>query len=71
VFVPFGAASEMTLPRIGLAAVLFAIKLAVVFSVIGLIENTASRPRFLFVSRSTWAGFAVAAIAFVLYVVQL
>jgi hydrogenase-4 component C len=71
VFVPFGAASEMTLPRIGLAAVLFAIKLAVVFSFIGLIENTASRPRFLYVARSTWAGFAVAALAFVLYVVQI
>jgi hydrogenase-4 component C len=71
VFVPFGAASEMSLPRIGLAAVLFAIKLAVVFLFTGVIENITARARFLFVSRSTWAGFAVAALAFVFYVVRL
>jgi hydrogenase-4 component C len=71
VFIPFGAASEMSLPRIGLGAVLFAIKLAVVFLFIGLIESSTARTRFLFVSRSTWAGFAVAALAFALYVVRL
>jgi hydrogenase-4 component C len=71
VFLPFGAAPEMSAPQIGLAAVLFAIKLAAVFLFIGLIESSTARARFLFVSRSTWAGFAVAALAFVLYVVRL
>jgi hydrogenase-4 component C len=71
VFLPFGAASAMSLPRIGLSAVLFAIKLAVVFLIIGLIESSTARARFLFVSRSTWAGFAVAALAFALYVARL
>jgi formate hydrogenlyase subunit 4 len=71
VFIPFGAASEMSLPRIGLAAVLFAIKLPVVFFIIGLLESSTARARFLFVSRSTWAGFAVSVLAFALYLVRL
>jgi hydrogenase-4 component C len=71
VFMPFGAAPEMSLLRIGLAAVLFVIKLTVVFFIIGLIESSTARARFLFVSRSTWAGFAVAVLAFAFYVVRI
>ena len=60
-----------TRPRLRLVAALFAINVAVVFLVIGLIENSPARARFLLVSRATWAGFAVAALAFAFYVVRL
>jgi hydrogenase-4 component C len=44
VFLPFGAAPEVSPPRIGLAAVLFAIKLAVAFLFIGLVESSTALP---------------------------
>jgi hydrogenase-4 component C len=71
VFLPFGAAVEPSLPALALAIVVFAIKLAAVFVVVGVIANSTARARFLFVSRSTWAGFAVAALALALYAVQI
>ena len=71
VLVPFGAAGDMSLPRLALAAVLFAVKLIALFLVIGLVENSTARVRFLYVARATWAGFGVAALALVLYVVRL
>jgi hydrogenase-4 component C len=67
VFLPFGAAPDLNPARLVMAAVVFAIKIFVVSLIVGLIEGSSSRVRFAYVSRSTWAGFAVAAVALVLY----
>ena len=71
VFLPFGAAREPSAPALALAAVAFAAKLLVVSLLVALIANSTARARFLFVSRSTWAGFAVALLALILYAVQI
>ena len=71
VFLPFGAAREPSPPALALAAVAFAAKLLVVSLLVALISNSTARARFLFVSRSTWAGFAVALLALILYAVQI
>jgi hydrogenase-4 component C len=67
VFLPFGAAPDLSLPRLALAAVLFALKIVAVFALVNLIEGSSARVRFVYVSRSTWAGFGLAAVALVLY----
>ena len=71
VFLPFGAAETAGgLALIG-AALAFLVKLAGVFLLVGLIENSVARTRFRLASRATWAGFGIAALAFAFYLVGL
>ena len=60
-----------SLPALIGAALAFLVKLAVIFLVAGLIENSAARTRFRFASRATWAGFGIATLAFAFYLVGL
>jgi hydrogenase-4 component C len=71
VFVPFGAAASPTAGALAWAALIFLVKLAIVFLVVALIENSAARNRFLMTSRATWAGFGIATLALVFYLVGL
>lgn len=70
-FLPFGAATTASLPALTGAALAFLVKLAVVFLVTGLIENSVARTRFRLASRATWAGFGIATLAFAFYLVGL
>jgi hydrogenase-4 component C len=69
VFLPFGAAATPTVARLLWAALAFVVKLAVVFVVVALIENSSARSRFFMASRATWAGFGIASLALVFYLV--
>ena len=71
VFLPFGAATTAEWPALVVALIAFLLKLAVVFLVVGLIENSVARTRFRLASRATWAGFGIAALAFAFYLVGL
>ena len=69
VFLPFGNATPDSLNAVSLlaAAVIFALKLLVIFVLASLYENSLARGRFLLTPRVTWSGFGVAALAFVFY----
>jgi hydrogenase-4 component C len=71
VFLPYGAAATPTVATLLWAALAFLIKLAVVFVVVALIENSSARNRFFMASRATWAGFGIATLALVFYLVGL
>lgn len=71
VLLPFGNSSELSAGSLLIAIVLFFIKLLAVFVIASLFENSMARGRFLLTSRTTWAGFGVAALAFVFYLTGL
>ncbi len=71
VFLPYGAAAAPTIATLLWAALAFALKLAIVFVVVALIENSVARNRFFMTSRATWAGFGIATLALVFYLVGL
>ena len=71
VFLPYGAAAAPTAATLPWAALAFVVKLAIVFVVVALIENSQARNRFFMTSRATWAGFGIAALALVFYLVGL
>ncbi|MDE2183712.1 MAG: NADH-quinone oxidoreductase subunit H [Alphaproteobacteria bacterium] len=71
VFLPYGAAASPSAATLLWAAVVFLIKLVVVFVVVAVIENSVARNRFFMTSHSTWIGFGVAALALVFYLVGL
>jgi hydrogenase-4 component C len=70
-FVPFGAAATPAPMAIAGAILAFVVKLALVFLVAGVIENSVARGRFMLASRSTWVGFGIATLAFAFYLVGL
>jgi hydrogenase-4 component C len=49
----------------------FAAKLAVIFFVVGIVENSVSRVRFRFTPQHSWFGVGIASLAFVFYLVGL
>lgn len=71
VFLPFGATSTSDAGSILLALILVPLRLAVVFFLAALIENSMARGRFMLTSRVTWVGFGVAALSFVFYLAGL
>jgi hydrogenase-4 component C len=71
VFLPYGATATPTVGTLLGAALAFVVKLALVFVVVALIENSSARNRFFMVSRATWAGFGIATLALVFYLVGL
>lgn len=68
IFVPWGKAAELGFVALIGAAVILLIKLAVVFLVTGLIENSMARVRFLNTNRLTWSAFAFAGLAMAFYI---
>lgn len=71
VFLPFGSAVTLDALPLLLATIALFAKLFILFFLAGLIENSMARGRFLLVSRVTWIGFGVAALAFVFYLTGL
>jgi hydrogenase-4 component C len=71
VFIPFGRVETLTAPALLWALIAAIIKLAVVFILASLMENSLARGRFLLIPRVTWLGFGVAALSFVFYLTGL
>lgn len=68
-FFPFGLAEQITPLTLAIAVVLCLVKLLVAVLVVALIENSVARLRFLKTSRTTWAGFGLAFLALVSWLV--
>ena len=66
IFLPWGAATELTVSAILLGILFFLIKMAVIFFLCSVFENVVSRVRYKLVGRQTWCIVALAAFAFVL-----
>jgi hydrogenase-4 component C len=71
VFLPFGCASALDAGSLAIAAIALPLKLLLLFSLAGLIENGMARGRFLLISRVTWVGFGLATLSFVFYLTGL
>lgn len=71
IFVPIGMATELSVGSLFVAAVALPIRLAVVFVLAALVENSMARGRYVLTSRVTWIGFGVAALSFVFYLAGL
>jgi formate hydrogenlyase subunit 4 len=69
VFFPFGMAEQLTPLALLTAVIVCLLKLLVAVFVVALIENSVARLRFLKTSRTTWAGFGLAFLALVSWLV--
>lgn len=65
VFLPFGSATEFTIPAIALGALFYVIKVAVIFFICSIVENLVSRVRWKYMSRQTWTIVGVSVLALV------
>ena len=65
IFLPWGAATELTVGALLLGLVIWFVKVGVVFFLCTVFENAVSRVRYKLVGRQTWAIVAFAAFAFV------
>lgn len=70
VFLPFGNAATLGIVPILVGLVLFVVKLALVYLVMGVLENSMARTTLLKVPRITWVALGVAVLSLVFYVVQ-
>ncbi|MFS2222674.1 respiratory chain complex I subunit 1 family protein [Pantoea sp. B65] len=68
-FLPFGLAERLAAGPLLLALILCLLKLIIAVLLIALIENSVARLRFLKTSRATWAGFGLAFLALVSWLV--
>ncbi|AKA37045.1 respiratory chain complex I subunit 1 family protein [Yersinia ruckeri] len=68
-FFPFGLAEHITPLSLLVAVVLCLLKLLIAIFLVSLIENSVARLRFLKTSRTTWAGFGLAFLALVSWLV--
>ncbi len=71
IFIPWGKAPALSLGALILAAIILLIKLAVVYFLAGVAENSMARVRFLNSSRLTWSAFSFAGLALAFYIVGL
>ena len=65
IFLPFGAAVDLSLGGIALGIVVWFVKIAVVFFVCALVENAVCRVRYKYMGRQTWMIVGLGALAFV------
>jgi hydrogenase-4 component C len=70
-FLPFGSAVALTPVAVLLGLAAFAVKVLVIFLVVGVVSNSVARTRFRFMPRHSWVGVGVASLAFVFYLVGL
>ncbi len=71
IFVPWGAACELTIPALALGLVFWLVKLVVFFTLCSIFENVVSRVRYKFVGRQTWSIVALSLFAFVFCILGL
>ncbi|CAI0724331.1 Hydrogenase 3 component D [Serratia liquefaciens] len=69
VFLPWGQAAQFTVLHLSAALVLALLKLLCALTLIAIIENSVARLRFLKTARTTWAGFGLAFLALVSWLV--
>lgn len=65
VFLPFGSATELTIPALALGALVFVVKVAAIFFICSIVENLVSRVRWKYMSRQTWTVVGVSVLALV------
>ena len=68
IFIPFGAAAELSIGAIALGFLFYLLKVLIIFVVCAIIENLVSRVRFKIAGRQIWAilGLAILSLAFCL-----
>ena len=71
IFVPWGAATELTIPALACGLAAWLVKMLVFFFICGVFENIVSRVRYKLVGRQTWAVVALALFGFVFCVLRL
>ncbi len=67
VFLPFGSMTSWSIPSILMAAAVFFLKILFFYTLIGFLENSMARLRFMKVSTVTWAALGAAVLSFVFY----
>lgn len=65
VFLPFGSAVELTLPALAVGALVYLVKVAVIFFACSLVENLVARVRYKLMGKQTWTVVGVSVLAFV------
>jgi hydrogenase-4 component C len=65
IFLPFGAAVDLSFGGIALGIVVWFVKIAVVFFICALVENAVCRVRYKYMGRQTWMIVGLGALAFV------
>ena len=63
VFLPFGAAVELTVPAVLAGIAVYLVKVAAIFLVCALLENAVSRVRYKFAGRQIWVTLGIAGLA--------
>ena len=71
IFIPFGSATELTLPALAIGLGAYLLKMVVIFFICSIIENAVSRVRFKLLGRQTWAVVGISCFAFVFCVLGL
>jgi hydrogenase-4 component C len=71
VFLPFGTIENFSVAGAVVSIIALPIRLAVIFFLASLVENSMSRGRYMLTSRVTWVGFGAAALSFVFYLAGL
>ncbi|MCL2529960.1 MAG: NADH-quinone oxidoreductase subunit H [Coriobacteriia bacterium] len=68
IFIPFGSATELTVPAMALGLVLYLAKVVVIFFICTIFENVVARVRFKLFGHQTWTVVGIAALALVFFV---
>jgi len=71
IFLPFGSATELSLPALALGLGVYVLKVAAIFFICAIIENVVSRVRFKLLGRQTWAVVGISVCALILCVLGL
>ena len=67
VFLPFGGMTEWSISSILIAAAAFFLKALFFYTLVGVVENSMARLRFIKISTVTWAALGAAVLSFVFY----
>ena len=70
-FIPYGAASDLSLLALLVGLVVWLVKILLIFSIVAVLENIVARVRFKLLSRQSWFVVGISVLAFVFYVVGL
>jgi hydrogenase-4 component C len=68
-FVPFGSSTDFSVIGLAIGVLAFAAKIGVVCLVLGVVENSVARARFMLTPRHSWFGLGIASLGFVFYLV--
>ncbi len=66
IFLPFGAAADMSIGAVAMGALFYVLKVAFIFFVCALVENAVCRVRYKLMGKQTWTVVGISAFAFLL-----